>query len=33
MFLNDAIKPNVEKKFKTCFLRYILGKGNWESTK
>ena len=31
MFLIDAIKPNVEKKFKTVFLRYCLGGGSQES--
>ena len=25
MFLIDAIKPNIEKKFKTCYLRDCFG--------
>ena len=35
MFLIDAIKPNVEKKSKTCFifLRDCLGEGSQERTK
>ena len=34
MFLIDIIKPNAEKKYKTCFifLRNCLGEGSREST-
>ena len=27
MFLIDAIKPNVEKKFKMCFIFYATARG------
>ena len=33
MFLIDAIKPDVDKKFKTLFLTDCLGEGSRESTK
>ena len=32
MFLIDADKPNIEKKFKTCFIFYatVLGRGAYK---